>query len=338
MDANKPIGAAVWVEKTGKVFAYAQYTAHSSEFQDFWQYDITSQTNLESWGVQIRHTGGPHTASGRAYSKMNEVEIFYGQREGISQPRFGGMWWESNPLLVALFWFGVWVNSILMGLAAGFWAIFGPGITALQNAIGGWFIGLQAAIGGWFASVSADVGAWFVNNFLPAVGVFIQAFIATFFAVILTPVVGLLALISLFLTGDPYLLPVATANFFVLLVNVFSWIGTAFAGLVTFFAMLAAVATGHPIAISGTAGTVIDLINRVLYYIVTFGPLAILLHVMISVLACLPQGRSGDFTIEPLINCGLFYYHILDTVATVFFRVFSFLANIIISIMELIPF
>jgi len=261
------VGCAVWTEKSGKTYMYAQYTPHSSEYQDFKIYDISAYANLDSWGVKVSHTAWGQSPTTRGYSRINEMEIFYGLREGISQPRFGGMWWESNPIIMfflgianiiasVFFAVGAWIASALGPVISAVGSFLSPIITAVGTVI-------NDVIGGILNTLIDVVNGLldgFVTVFVPAFLDAVQTLINIVISICLLP----LSAISLLLTGDPFVFVTAFFNVLTVLYLVFSWIGTALAGLATFFALIIAAASGHPIAVSGTAGTVIDLINRVL--------------------------------------------------------------------------
>ena len=52
------VAIAVWIEQgSNRAYAYMQESAESHTFVDFWVYDVTDYVDLDSWGVELVHTG-----------------------------------------------------------------------------------------------------------------------------------------------------------------------------------------------------------------------------------------------------------------------------------------
>lgn len=342
------IAIAIWTEATGITYAYIQRNAESHTFSDFWIIDISDLVDLDSWGVQIEHTVYGMGATTFDMSYMKETEIFYGLKEGISQPRFGGMWWLFNPMVLMFFYLISAIQSALYPLAVMIASVFKPVtdtitnfmssmnsllgnlpsiLTALGNVvqelIDEFITPFLAAAGDlpFWGDVLDSIGALFVTNLLVA-----QWANATIMNAILSA-------LSLSLYGDATVLPTAYFAVTTLIQAFIAQIVFAIGDFTGILTMFTGVITGQPVIAFTFQSSLSGYIGIIVYYVATYLPIGLLFHLTFAVLRAV-----AATSIEPLLNVLWFYWGIATTVFSVFIRVIEFFYGMIVSIMEIIPF
>ena len=316
---------AVWIEDTGRAYVYVQYQAHSSDYSDYWVEDITDEWNQDTWGVQLEHWSDDGGHDNEIKSIMREVEIFYGMREGISQPRFGGMWWLYAPLVQLMlqwteFWGGLW-RAAMSVFIDGVQTFFGPLIQDVIDEIAPIVGGI---INGFINSVIAPLWQWLRDYLIPQV--FISAWLAG------TGLIdSLLQALGVLLLGDANALKNAFWAFMTWLNTFVAIIVSALSVFTTTFALLSNFALGVPV-LAVDLSAPMSWINGIIYYVVTFAPLAIMVHMMITMLAAV---QKQD--IEPLIGMAMFYFRIAEFLFNIVREVLAMLVQGVQMIMDIIP-
>jgi len=351
---NDSINIAVWVEKSGKVFAYIQTNPHSSDITDFWIYEVSpSQVDLNLWGIEFRFTGSGDGVGDN--TKIKEVEFFYGIREGISQPRFGGMWWTYNPLLVMFINFVIMIQTALAGiiipLATAISTGLAPILGAITSAITAMYTWLADITNIWAVVVSlvSDVVAEFVATFiLPMWTHFVNNVLTPFWTWLtsnfFTQVIQIawltkvfidtfLGIISNFLYGDPTIIPNGFWNV-VTMINYF--FAVAYTGLIE-VALLISVGIGLifglPVVAMPFANTATSIITTILYYVITYLPIVVFMHMLLSLLRSV-----SSQSIEPFIEMILIYVTIAKVIIDVIMYVINFILGVLQTIGGFIPF
>lgn len=346
LGSDGAMAICVWVDTSNKVWAYAQEDPESHTFGDFWLLDITPSTDLDSWGVRITHTASKALGAD-VRSTLKEVEIFYGKKEGISQPRFGGMWWEYNPLLMFFVWLGslfmagfVWLATAVGTVLAPFFYWLGEYLAPVIGQVVNDFIGsFLAPLWNWFVNnVLAPFWnfllTWFINSFFLGI-VFLQSLFNT-----------LLAGISLWFWGDATILPNLVASIFLFIYEVIRGLGTFLVSGnilgIGFYIM--SFLGGNASAfgwVSIGAGTIPDMLLLGLYWGVTLLPPFFVIYITLTLMACLTSFVHDDFdfnSFKPLWDMVMFFFMIGKFLFDFLKGMIMLVWNTITAIMELIPF
>lgn len=326
---------AVWIDQAeGKAYAYMQMSPHSSEFVDFWVIEITDIVDYDSWGAQILHEQVGCGVIG-SQAQWQEVEIFHGLKTGITQPRFGGMWWEYNALF--MIWFAVvtWIQqafAIVLAPIMPFLIVVKSLLdnlpTILSNLVNIW---------GVISSVVVDAALEFINEFItPMVEVFFgyvvpNAMLGLWLAAG-TILNGLLEAISTLLWGDATVLPAMFWQFAVFISTFIVLMRDGIVVLGTTFGLLTQLALGVPVTGIDLTGP-IGWINAIIYYVISYAPVAIMFHMMFAIMQCVNQED-----IMPLIDAGMLYLRVAEFMFNIIREVISMLIQGIQVVMDIIPF
>lgn len=343
---------ALWVEKSGSVYAYVQTSPHSSDYSDFWVFDVTDCANLDSWGVMITHTSMYYESDHLGNSfQWRETEIFYGAREGISQPRFGGMWWLVNPLAWFVTAIIATIQTALYPLALAIHQFFKPFNDAMTAGLDAMFPFLEdiTNIFSVIGSIVVDLVAEFVAEFIVPLWEYLQEtifplLVGWFFSNLITQINSVLASVHVFLTGilsvlslamygDATILPTGYTNFVTFSQSLFYGIGSAFVQMGQFVVFLINIVTGQPVTayVMPTGG--MSFIFTIFYYVVTYLPIVIFMHLLLTTLSAV-----GQQSIEPLIGLALFYFSIMKIIFDVLMSIVGALVSLISMIGNYIPF
>jgi len=323
---------AVWVEPSGRVFAYAQTAPHSSEVSDYWVFDITDQADLGSWGVKLSHSVVVDSAE-NIDSIMREVEIFYGAKEGISQPRFGGMWWLANPLVFWLMQITLGIQAALAPIALAIAAALAGPLTAIVTAIQTMYSWLQDISQIWGVIISLIVDVWdrFVNVIFPVLfGLLFSTFFAQLNAILAglhSTILTILTVLSFAMFADATILPIMYTNMITAFQTIFYQLGLLIVDFATLFVVLLRLAMGEPVVGYSFGTGVFTFIFTIFYYVATYLPVGIFIHILLTLMRAV-----GEQSIEPLIGLALFYV----TIIKIFYDVVVSVINVIIGIIQAI--
>lgn len=322
----------VWVDQAEETaFAYMQTDPHSSEYQDFWIVEITDIVDFDSWGVMITHESvATGTTSGEA--QWQETEIFAGNKEGITQPRFGGMWWQYNILLILWVQVITWMQSVFV-------VALGPVISVFQSVIGTLLDYLPdlASIWGVVTSIVSDLVTEFINNF-------ITPLVTAFFTYILPNLLlgvwlngvavlnSIMEALGVLLFGDANIIKNLVWGFFGTIGAFFSIIILGINVLSNTFFMLTNLALGIPVVGVDLTGPM-SWINAIIYYVVNFAPIVIMFHLITAIFNTV---RQQD--IMPLVDAGMLYLRFAEFMFNIVREVIAMVVQGIQVIMDIIPF
>lgn len=365
LEENGSLNIAIWVEKSGKAYFYVQTNPHSSEYSDFWIYEISpSSVSLDSWGIVFIHNFGNGIGDS---SCMKEVEWFYGHEEGISQPRFGGMWWQYNPILVFFFWiasviqgFVQWIAAVLAPVITAVGTYLAPFVTQVQSAVLGlatWLSDqLDAILNIWgvIGSIVADVATEFVNNFIvPLWNGFANWFITNFITGIFLVAIflqslfnQLLAAVSQWFWGDPTVLPNLFATGVIFLFETIKGIGYfLISGRVAAIGIyLLGLLNGFVTPIGWEtvgASTIPDFIMMALFWVVSYAPVLFFIYITTTLLRVLTNFVTGDFSFDafrPFWDIFQVFWKLAEFAYSILRTMLNAIWSVITAIMEIIPF
>ena len=306
---------AFWVEPSGRSYLYAQLDPESHSFCDFWVYEVTDYVDLDSWGVILTHEliYAGSTSSG---SRMKEVEIFYGQKEGISQPRFGGMWWQYNIIFV------LWIQ-IVTWIQTAFAVTLSPVITVI-NAV----VTSVITIITWLSDIYNILNLLIASFFAYVVpNALIGIWLAT-----MNVILAVLGALGTLLFGDSTVITNFIAGAAVMWGVFWTVVTQGISILTSTFFLLANLALGVPVVGVDLTGPV-SWIFAIIYYVVTYAPIVVFLHLLTAIFRTV---QAMDINI--LIDAGFFYLRIAEFMFNIVREVISMLVQGVQMIMDLIPF
>jgi len=323
----------VWIDQSdGNAYAYIQDSPHSSEFVDYWIVEISDIVDFDSWGAEILHES---VACGvvSASIQWQEVEIFYGAREGVMQPRFGGMWWLANPLVFWLMQIVFGIQAALAPIAQAIAIALSAPLTAIVTAIQTMYSWLQDISQIWGVIITLIVDVWdrFVSVIFPVIfGLLFTTFFAQLNAILggmHVTIITLLTVLSTAMFGDATILPTMYINFITGMQSIFYTFGVVWIEFVTFVVILIQLVTGQPVVGFVISSSGINFIFMLFYYVATYLPLVIFMHMLLTLLKSV-----NDQSIEPLISMMLIYM----TIAKLFYDVIVSIVNVILGVLQAI--
>lgn len=316
------VSISFWIEKSGSAFMYAQDDPESHTFCDFWVVEVTDEIDFDSWGgridIYVSKVGAGVTENRVA---LKEAEIFYGLKEGISQPRFGGMWWQYNPILVFFMMFINFITAPFVWLANLLTSFFSPIIAGIVTVI------TQVVtdfINNFIAPMVAGIFDWLITNFVSAImgGAMLIISVLNYL---------LSALSGLLFAGNTTILPNAFWAFIDMLFGTLTFIAVGLVNVAQIFNILTGVMLGQPV--TGIWLAPMNFIVVIFYYVATYAPIAFMMYMLMKIVECVREG-----SIEPLIDLslkmltiGMFIFNIIKAAIT-------FLYQAIVQVLELIPF
>jgi len=341
--ATDSMAIAVWTESTGRSYAYIQTDPESHTFNDFWVYDITDKVDSDSWGCVISHKVFGVGAVSFDNSYMKETEIFYGVREGISQPRFGGMWWLYNPIVMFGLWLLAGIQTLGFIVFSGLNNILAPLIQATTNAVSGLVSYLTSIISTlvnvWnvvatiVLDMVTDISTLITGTIIPFLFANFWTQVNVILATLHTFIVTVLTAFSFAIYGDATIIPTAYTALINGLSGIFVSIGLFFADMITFIVMLFNLVSGQPVIGFSFSSTGFNFIFTIFYYVATYLPIGIFVHLLITLLQAV-----NSQSIEPLINLMLLYLSLIKIVYDVILSIITTIIGIISAIGGYIPF
>lgn len=314
------IGIALWHDVSGRVFICLQSNPESSTIGDYWIFDVTQYFDLNSWGIKFINRAAGEASNHWICSTLREVEIFAGQRDGISQPRFGGNIWQFNPFFALFLGLQALIGLILSpigGILNGWNNIF----TTWGNIFSDWITHLDdlgVSIGELITGIQ---NAMFNNWYLQLTG-FAQGFL------------DVLGYFSLLAFGNQFLLPAAWINFGIFVYTMIASIASGLGiGAVLINLIIQSLIYGTPTAVSPAIYASYGWLITIVYLVVTYVPPLFAIWILITVMRCVEEQE-----IQPLIDMGLVFLDIGMKVFSIVETVVGWISKIIITIGEIIPF
>ena len=315
---------AFWIDADGNAYMYAQVDPESHSFGDFWVFDVTAQVDFDSWGAIVEHVSEQAAAGTHNGNRWKEVELFCGAKEGISQPRFGGMWWQYNPLLVFFVNLITGIQRALAPIANAIYTFFKPAIDGFTNLLDN-LPSILTVLNGIATDVVNILFAAIFTNFINNVMVALML-VGTAWNLLLQHA-GLLVF------GDASIL----VNFFT---QIFLWImvlvgllQTAIYSMSTVMSLLLNFLLGTQAIAINLTGTITDYLLVVVYYVITYGPYLLMFH-MIGMLT--KAVKTQDY--QPFVDGFMLYF----TIAQVAFGIVRGFVSIVVQgiqvIFDIIPF